>query len=132
MVAVPRKLKNANQPATLRKLFLFIRQMPLSFSGGLSCLGFLTSGVIAARCTAGGRADAPGVTRADTGVVAGRAEAGGGSVGLAPPETGLAEVGGGNDGRGLPETGFAEAGGGSGVFGPAGPVFSPDFDEAES
>ncbi len=44
-IAVAMKLINANHPATLRKFFRVIRQIPRSSSGGLSCLGLRLSNV---------------------------------------------------------------------------------------
>ena len=47
IVEVARKTKNAAQPATEKKFRRLMRQMPRSFSGGLSCFGFLVAGVAA-------------------------------------------------------------------------------------
>ena len=114
------KLKKANHPATFRKLFLLIRQMPWSSSGGLSCLGFLTSARTARCGTCGfgaaataGSADGAGRVAAGTGTVGigfggGAGRAAGGDAGLAvpPPPAGTDDLIGGSADRGFSDPGF--------------------------
>ena len=61
MVEVVRNTKKAAHPATEKKFRRLMRQMPGSFSGGLSCLGFFT----AAAATGLGVAGATGLGARD-------------------------------------------------------------------